>query len=126
MIRPMLRATALALLAVGFCACHSGSARLEGKWKGRSAEGVGPEAQSAASAFASETEIDFRGDAITVITARDRQSGTYKVVKEDKTQVTIVTDRDGPSDAQTFTFLDEKTMRWNVLDGKTITFARER
>ena len=68
----------------------------------------------------------MRGDAITVITPRDKQSGTYKVVKEDKTQVTIVTDKDGPTDAQTFTFLDDKTMRWSVVDGKTITFTRER
>jgi hypothetical protein len=126
MIASMLRATALALLLVGFCACRSGSARLEGKWKGRSAEGVAAESQSAASSFASDTEIDVRGDAITVITPRDKQSGTYKVVKEDKTQVTIVTDKDGPTDAQTFTFLGDKTMRWSVVDGKTITFTRER
>ncbi len=119
-------ATALALFVMGLCACRSGSRRLEGKWKGRSAEGVAPEAASAASSFVSDTEIDVHGDAITVITARDKQTGTYKVVKEDKSQVTIVTDKDGPTDAQTFTFLDDKTMRWSVVDGKTITFTRER
>jgi hypothetical protein len=122
----MLRATALALLLAGFCACRSGAARLEGKWKGRSAEGVTADAQSAATSFASDTEIDVHGDSITVITPRDKQSGTYKVVKEDKAQVTIVTDKDGPTDAQTFTFLDDKTMRWNVVEGKTITFTRVR
>jgi hypothetical protein len=37
-----------------------------------------------------------------------------------------VTDKDGPTDAQTFTFLDDKTMRWNVVEGKTITFTRVR
>ena len=82
-----------------------------------------PEAQSAANAFAAETEIDVRGDEITVITARDKQTGTYQVVHEDKAQVTIVTDKDGPNDAQTFTFVDDKTLKWNVLDGKTITFV---
>ena len=32
---------------------------------------------------------------------------------------------DGPKDEQTFSFDDERTMRWKVLEGKTITFHRE-
>jgi hypothetical protein len=126
-----IRGTAPALVALGFLACtvssacsHSGSSRLEGRWKGKSAEGVAPEAQAAANAFAVETEIDVRGDEITVITAHDKQSGTYKVLHEDKGQVTIVTDKDAPNDTQTFTLVDDKTLKWSVLDGKTITFAR--
>jgi acetolactate synthase small subunit len=39
--------------------------------------------------------------------------------------VTIVTDGDGQNDAQTFVFIDERTMKWNVLEGKTITFRRD-
>jgi len=118
-------ALVLALAAPLLVACgHGGSERLEGKWKGKSAEGVSPEAQAAANAFAVDTEIDVKGDAITVITSRDKQSGTYRVVREDKSQVTIVTDKDGPTDAQTFTLVDDKTLKWNVLDGKTITFVR--
>jgi len=122
----MIRGIAPALLvAVGLSACgHNGSARLEGRWKGKSAEGVAPEAQSAANAFAAEAEIDVRGDEITVITSRDKQTGSYKVIREDKSQVTIVTDKDGPDDTQTFTLVDDKTLKWNVLDGKTITFTR--
>jgi hypothetical protein len=121
---PVLFAIAVSS-ALGLGACgHSGSARLEGRWKGKSAEGVLPEAQAAANAFALETEIDFRGDEISVVTGHDKQSGTYKVVHEDKGLVTIVTDKDGPNDAQTFSLVDDKTLKWNVLDGKTITFAR--
>ena len=87
-------------------------------------EGVAPEAQAAANAFATDTEIDVKGDAITVITPKEKQTGTYKVVREDKGQVVIVTDKDGPDDAQTFTMVDDKTLRWSVLEGKTITFVR--
>jgi hypothetical protein len=124
-MRSMLR-IALALALVGLCACsHKGSARLEGRWKGTRADGVAPELQSAANAFATQTEIDVRGDAISVTTPKEKQTGTYKVVKEDKGAVTIVTDKDGPNDAQVFTFVDDKTMRWTVLEGKTITFARQ-
>jgi hypothetical protein len=121
----MIRGIVPVLLVLGLCACsRSGSARLEGRWKGKVAEGVSPEAQSAANAFAVETEIDVRGDEITVTTAHDKQTGTYKVVREDKAQVTIVTDKDEPSDTQTFTLVDDKTLKWNVLDGKSITFVR--
>jgi hypothetical protein len=121
----MIRGLAPVLLALEFCACsRSASARLEGRWKGKAAEGISPEAQSAANAFAAETEIDVRGDEITVTTAHDKQTGTYKVVREDKAQVTIVTDKDEPNDAQTFTLVDDKTLKWSVLDGKSITFVR--
>ncbi len=122
------RGIVLTTCAWAVCACsgcsHGGSARLEGRWRGKSAEGVPADVQSAANAFATETEIDVRGDEITVITAHDKQTGTYKVLREDKAQVTIVTDKDGPNDAQTFTLVDDKTLRWNVLEGKTITFVR--
>ena len=123
----MRRGFALGIFAMGLVGCgHDGSPRLEGKWKGKSADGVAPEAQSAANAFAADTEIDVKGDAITVITPRDKQSGTYKVLKEDRLQVTIVTDKDGPNDSQTFTLVDDKTLKWTVVDGKTITFVREK
>jgi hypothetical protein len=120
-----MRALFLALLLAGLGACgHKGSAKLEGRWKGTRADGVPNDAQTAANAFAAQTEIDVKGDAITVVTPKDRQSGTYKVLREDKQGVTIVTDKDGPQDAQTFTFLDDKTMKWSVVEGKTITFVR--
>jgi hypothetical protein len=122
----MGRHVAVALLLGGLWACgHKGSARLEGHWKGTRADGVGPDQQAAASAFASQMEIDVTGDAITVVTGKDRQMGTYKVLKEDKAGVTIVTDKDGAGDAQLFLFVDDKTMRWAVLEGKTITFVRQ-
>ncbi|HEY2517517.1 MAG TPA: hypothetical protein VGI39_41875 [Polyangiaceae bacterium] len=126
---PRAHGAARALLALGFCACvlagcGRGSSRLEGKWKGKSVDGVAPEAQAAANAFAVETEIDVKGDAISVTTPKEKQSGTYKVVREDKGQVVIVTDKDGPDDAQIFTVVDDKTLRWSVLEGKTITFVR--
>lgn len=107
-------------------ACAKGGApRLEGHWKGTRADGVGGDMQTVANTFATQTEIDVKGDLITVTTPKDRQSGKYKVVREDKAQVVIVTDKDGPDDAQTFTFVDDKTMRWSVLEGKSIVFVKQ-
>jgi hypothetical protein len=130
MLRPMSRAlrahlpwAAIASLAT---ACgHAGSSRLEGRWHGVRAEGVFGEAQTAANAFAAATDLDVRGDSITVSTPKEKQSGRYRVVREDKTSLVLTTDKDGPDEPQTFTFVDAKTMKWSVLDGKAIVFVKQ-
>src|SRR5262249_38626312 len=72
----MLHGLARLVLLASLVACgHSGSARLEGRWKGARADGVTPDVQTAANAFATDTEIDVKGDAITVSTPHDKQSG---------------------------------------------------
>ena len=113
-------------VCLGASGCHKiGSPRLEGHWRGSKAEGVTSDVQQAANTFALDTELDVKGEAISVRTPKGKQAGKFKVVKEDKKSVVIVTDADGPKDEQTFTFDDERTMRWKVLEGKTITFHRE-
>ena len=123
------RASLLGAILFAFAAvagCHGdGAARLQGKWHGVRAEGVSAETVVAANAFATATEIDVKGDAITVTTPKDKQSGRYKVVKQDKSTLVITTDKDGTDDPQTFTFVDDKTLRWAVLDGKSILFAKQ-
>ncbi len=124
MANRLVRASMLASLAL-FAACHHGSARFEGRWKGVRAEGVTGEAAAPANAFAVGTVLDVKGDTITVSTPKDKQSGRYKVVKEDKATLVITTDRDGPDEQQKFTFVDDKTLKWAVQDGKSIVFARQ-
>ncbi len=127
-----IRGTAPALVALGFLACtvssacsHSGSSRREGRWKGTSAEGVAPEAASRRERVRGrDGDRRARRRDHGLSPPHDKQSGTYKVLHEDKGQVTIVTDKDAPNDTQTFTLVDDKTLKWSVLDGKTITFAR--
>lgn len=124
--RSLALASVLGALAPLLGACGGeGAARLQGKWHGVRAEGVPGEALPAANAFATAAEFDVKGDAITVTTPKDRQSGRYKVVRQDKATLVITTDRDGPGDPQTFTFLDDKTLRWAAIEGKSIVFARE-
>ena len=122
----LARASLMGAILSVVAACHGdGAPRLQGKWRGVRAEGVTPDTVVAANAFATATEIDVKGDAITVITPKDKQSGRYKVVKQDKTMLVITTDKDGADDPQTFTFVDDKTVRWAVLDGKSIVFAKQ-
>jgi hypothetical protein len=125
-LRLALGSLACVLAALSATACHGdGAAKLQGHWRGLRAEGVAAEASGAANAFATGTELEVKGDAITVTTPKDKQSGRYKVIRQDKTTLVIATDKDGPGEPQTFTFADDKTMRWAVLDGRTIVFARQ-
>jgi hypothetical protein len=122
-----VRKLVLALtIAVGVIGCkHPGSAKLEGRWKGTRADGVGPAAQDAANTFALGTEITARGNLITVQTPQSKQQGTYVVDDENKTTVVLHTDKDGPANKETFAFADDgKTMTWRLGEGRTITFAK--
>jgi hypothetical protein len=115
-------AIGLVLLAAG---CKHAGERLEGHWHGVRAEGVGADQQVAANAFAVGTELEFKAGTLHVKTPKDEQTGKYKVTAEDKQSVTVTTDRDGLTDAQTFYFPDDHTMRWQVLEGKALTFQKD-
>jgi len=120
------RASCIGALAALALACGGdGAPRLQGRWRGVRADGVSIEALAAANAFAIGTELEVKGDSITVTTPKDRQSGRYKVVKQDKATLVITTDKDGPGDPQTFTFVDDKTVRWAVFEGKSILFSKQ-
>jgi len=110
-----------------FAGCHkSGSPRLEGHWRGTRVDGVTPDVQQQANAFATETELDFHGDVVAIKTPQGKQTGKYRVVRDYKKSVVIVTDQDGAKDEQTFAFDDDKTsMQWKVLDGKSISFRKD-
>ena len=121
---PMLRPwPAIGLLLVA--SCNHGSTRLAGHWRGVRAEGVPPTADDAANAFAGRMQLDVSGDTITVTAASGKQSDKYKVVSEDKSTTVITTAKDGAANPQTFTFVDDKTMRWQVVPGKAVVFNKE-
>jgi hypothetical protein len=121
------RVLALTLsIAALVAACKSGSAaKLEGRWRGIKATGVAGDQVGDANLFASTMELEFHGDQVVVHMGSEKQSARFRVVRDDKKAVTIATDQDGPDDAQTFTFADERTMSWAVVSGKTILFQRE-
>jgi hypothetical protein len=122
----LARASVVACLASALGGCHGdGAPRLQGHWRGVRAEGVPSESLAAANAFATGTELQVKGDSITVITPKDRRSGRYKVVRQDKTTLVMTTDKDGPSEPQTFTFVDDKTIRWAILEGKFIVLSKQ-
>lgn len=124
---PMRRSIVLVLcLAVAVAGCRKSAAqRLEGHWRGVKATGVSPDAQSAANLYASQMELDFKGDKVSVQNGHEKQSGKFKIVSEDKTSFTLVTDGDGTADEQKFTIDSDKEISWAVLPGKTIQFQKQ-
>ena len=123
----MRRWTVLALVILGVAACkRSGSAKLEGRWRGTRAEGVTPTVQEAANTFATQTEIVARGNLITITTPGSKgQQATFTVDDENKTTLVVHTDKDGLANKETFAFSDEgRTMTWRLGEGRTIVFTK--
>jgi hypothetical protein len=119
-------ALAAALGASAASCKSSGSAKLEGRWRGQRADGVVPEMQPQANAFAAGTEIIAKGDQIAISTpAGKHPQSTYAVDSEDKGSVVIHTEKDGATARETFTFSDDgKTMTWRVDANRTIVFTK--
>lgn len=121
---PGRRVALLVLLALA--GCSHGSANLDGHWRGIRSEGVKGDALEAANAYAAHMRFDVKGDVLTLTTAKETRTDHYTVVSEDKTKTVIATDQDGPSDPQTFTFSDAKTMKWSVgPSGSSVVFTKE-
>jgi hypothetical protein len=118
----MRRGAAVLLLALALVACKKGSSRLQGHWKGTRAEGVASDAQAVADRFAGQLEMDFKGDSVTVTAKGAAQTAHYHVVREDKGQIVIATDRDPE---QTFLMESDSTMRWSIASGQTITLKKD-
>src|SRR4029079_19102063 len=97
-----------------------------GHWRGVRAEGVEPNAQTAANTFATGSEIIARGNQIMVSTPRGPgQQATYFVDREYKKTLVIHTDRDGVKNKETFSCgADGKTMTWRMGSGRTIAFNK--
>lgn len=127
MLPPMTRRALLlvlgATLALGAAACKKGSKRLEGTWKGTRTDGVASESQSSADRWASQLQMDFKGENVTVTTAGTATASRYRVVREDKGSIVIVTDTDGTE--ETLAFENDTTMKWTVQPGKTVTLSKQ-
>jgi len=104
-------------------ACHKGSVKLQGHWRGTRTDGVPSEVQSQADRYASQVDVEFKGDVMTVIAPNGTATSRYKVTKEDKGSVTIVTEADGTEES--LSFETETTMKWAPQPGKSITLTKQ-
>ena len=118
--RVALAAALGGLVALG--ACRSGRAgRLVGHWQGFRSEGVETASQAAGDAVATAVSMDFTVETVTVTTPAEKRSGPYAVIQEDATTIVLAT---GDAGRESFTFVDEKTVKWAVSNGKVIVLRR--
>ncbi len=121
--RRLFAALTLALLFA--CTKHGASAKLEGHWKGQRVDGVPPEAQANANAFAIGTDIIAKGNQIAFSTpAQKGLQATFTIESEDKSSVVLRTDKgDGP---QTLSFSEDgRTMSWQIDDKRRMVFLKQ-
>jgi hypothetical protein len=116
-------ATMIGLLVLEACR-GGGPSKLQGRWQGVRAEGVDPEAQAASDEFATSLSMEFKGDVVSVATATEKQSGRYAVVNEDKGMVVIAIADDAGDERETFTLVDDRTVKWSIGDTKRIILTR--
>lgn len=119
----MRRALTLLFLCACIVACKKGSARLEGHWKGTRVVGVDPGVQNQADKYATQLDVQFKGDQVTMTTPAGSAQSRYKVVKEDKGSITIQSESDGTEESMAFE--SDTTIQWTVMPGKTITLTKQ-
>lgn len=112
--------------ALALAGCNKGatSAKLEGRWRGVRVEGVSPEHQAAANAFASGTELIARSNQIGISTPTQKGLQTsYGVESESKSVVVIRTEQDG---TQTLAVSDDgRTMTWSLDERRRMIFQKQ-
>lgn len=111
------------VLVVATAACSRGSKRLEGTWRGTRTNGVEGQVQSSADRWATQLQMEFKGERLTVTTGHAASSSRYRVVREDKGSIVIVTEAERTE--ETLSFENDTTIVWTVQTGKTVTLAKQ-
>jgi hypothetical protein len=101
--------------------------KIAGKWIGERIDNVSADQVARATGWVKGTSMEFSGDKLTVtIPAEPARKGTFKVAKlEGDKMVLSVARSDGPGrDEATLTLMDDKTMRWDIGQGREILLVR--
>lgn len=120
-------AVGLLLAVVGTGCGHPIQRKLEGRWIGEGVENFDDDVAAAATGWAKGTSLEFSGANLTVaIPAEEPRSGAYKVVSVHQTDVQLAVKRgDGSADKLQLKLDDERSMRWNLGQGRMLLLRRE-
>ncbi len=101
--------------------------KLEGRWYGESVENVGAESIAVATGWARGTSMEFAGNSLTVsVPAEEPKTAEFDVASVKGKKVTLRVKRpDGEVDEARFWIDGEKSMRWDIGDGRAIVMRRE-
>jgi hypothetical protein len=121
------KAVALALLVLLASCSKSPEDRLSGKWVGDRIDNVSADQVARATGWVKGTAFEFSGDKLTVtVPAEPARKGTFKVTRvEGERMVLSVARPDSPSqDEATLTLLGDKSMRWDIGQGREVLLLR--
>ncbi len=113
-------------LAVAGCS-RGPEDKLAGKWIGDRIDNVSADQVARATGWVKGTSMEFSGDKLTVtVPTEPARRGTFKVAKADGDKLVLSIARaDGPTrDEATLTLIDDKTMRWDIGQGRDIVLVR--
>lgn len=125
LVLPLLISLPLALTSVG-CA-KKPEEKLQGKWSGDRIENVSFEQILSATGWVRGTTMEISGETMTVsIPMEEPRTGSFKLVKAEKDELSLVVDRpDGSgADELRLTLADDKTLRWHIGEEREVVFVR--
>jgi hypothetical protein len=116
-----------ALSTLALAGCGGGPKdKLQGKWIGDRIENVAADQLVRATGWVKGTTLEFAGDKLTVtIPAEQARTGAYKVAKVEGQKISLDVTHPGQAvDDLTVSMTDEKTMRWDIGQGREIVLVR--
>jgi len=121
------KAPALALLVLLASCSKSPEEKLAGKWVGDRIDNVSADQVARATGWVKGTTFEFSGDKLTVtVPAEPARKGTFKVSRLDGDKMVLSVARpDSPSqDEATLTLTSDKSMRWDIGQGREVLLVR--
>src|SRR5262245_10692299 len=101
--------------------------RLSGKWVGDRIDNVSADQVARATGWVKGTTFEFSGDKVTVsLPTESPRKGTFKVsrVDGDKLVVSIARPNSPTYDETTLTMRDDKSMSWDIGQGREVLLVR--
>lgn len=100
--------------------------KLQGRWLGEGVENFPAEQVPKATGWVKGAAIEFAGNKVTVtVPAETPRTGTFKVARVEGERVVVAFARgEGGTDETAFRFVNERTMRWDVGNGREVVMIR--
>jgi hypothetical protein len=122
------RKTLILVTLFGLCGCSRGPEdKLAGKWIGDRIDNVSAEQVARATGWVKGTTFEFTGDKLTVtVPAEAPRKGTFKVSRVDGDKVVLSVARPDARtyDEATLTMQSDKSMTWDIGQGREVLLVR--
>lgn len=100
--------------------------KLAGKWVGDRIDNVSADQVARATGWVKGTTFEFEGDKLTVtLPAESPRKGTYKVSRVDGDKMVLSVARpDGSNDQASVTMREDKSLSWDIGQGREVRLVR--